>query len=321
MRWLWENYRHGNETWQKWIGDVVSTQLAMAHLPQSKGTYESHHSISLRAWSAFEAKALDGAPSDYWQFVELSIDLAGSGDWGEASWHGAASEAGQEPGMASWESPSQAGEAPQEKGGGDGLPGKAAQADSGKGAQADSGKAAADPGKAAQADSGKAAQADSGKGQAAGPGNGQGDGFPPKETPQAANPGKGDGFPQASHPGKGQGDGFPQPSPPGMGAPGKGLASPPGQGQGNGQDQDMETVQGWIGKKPAGDGWWHPKQEPEAWEGSNYPEKKHKGPGSAAGSAAGHSHAHGPQTFILGWVAPKCKQYKISYWRHHAVVD
>ena len=49
MRWLWENYRHGNETWQKWIGDVVSTQLAMAHLPQSKGTYESHHSISLRA--------------------------------------------------------------------------------------------------------------------------------------------------------------------------------------------------------------------------------------------------------------------------------
>ena len=295
MRWLWEKYRHGNESWQKWIGDVVSTQLAMAHLPQTKGTYESHHSISRRAWSAFEAKALDGAPSDYWQFVELSIDLAGSGGWGEASWHGAASEPGQEPGMASWESPFQPefAEPPQEKGGGDGLP--------------------------AQADSGKAAQADSGQGQAAGPGNGQG--FPPKETPQAANPGKGDGFPQASHPGKGQGDGFPQPSPPGMGAPGKGLASPPGQGQGNGQDQDMETVQGWIGKKPAGDGWWHPKQEPEAWEGSNYPEKKHKGPGSAAGSAAGHSHAHGTQTFILGWVAPKCKQYKISYWRHHAVVD
>ena len=279
MRWLWENYRHGNETWQKWTGDVVSAQLAMAHLPQSKGTYESHHSISLRAWSAFEAKALDGAPSDYWQFVELSIDLAGSGDWGEASWHGAASEAGQEPGMASWESPSQAGEAPQEKGGGDGLPGKAAQADSGMG---------------------------------------QGDGFPPKETPQAASPGKGDGFPQPSPPGQGQ------PSCPGMSqAASKGQASTPGKdGQGGGQDQNMETVHDWIGKewgdaypeagakpeaeKPAGDGWWQ-------GEGSNYPEKKHKGTGSAAGSAAGHSHAHGPQTFILGWIAPKCKQCKISY--------
>ena len=63
-------------------------------------------------------------------------------------------------------------------------------------------------------------------------------------------------------------------------------------------------------EKPAeGDGWWHPKQEPEAGEGDNYPEKKHKG----SGSAAGHSHAYGPQTFILGRVAPKCKQCKVSY--------
>ena len=297
MRWLWENYRHGNETWQKWIGDVVSTQLAMAHLPQSKGTYESHHSISLRAWSAFEAKALDGAPSDYWQFVELSIDLAGSGDWGEASWHGAASEAG-------WESPSQAGEAPQEKGGGDGLPGKAAQADSGMG-QGDGFPPKETP---------QAASPGKGDGfpQPSPPGQGQGDGFPPKETPQAASPGKGDGFPQPSPPGQGQ------PSPPGMSqAASKGQASTPGKdGQGGGQDQNMETVHDWIGKE-WGDAYPEagakPEAEKPAGEGSNYPEKKHKGTGSAAGSAAGHSHAHGPQTFILGWIAPKCKQCKISY--------
>ena len=72
MRYLWEQYRQGNESWQSWIASVCAQQLQMAGQPVTKGNYESWHSVSNRAWQSF-SPGQEG-PWDYWEFVELSID-------------------------------------------------------------------------------------------------------------------------------------------------------------------------------------------------------------------------------------------------------
>jgi hypothetical protein len=74
MRYLWETYKQPGEPWQDWVASVMMQQQGMACLPLVRGTYESHHSVSLRAWEAFQALQLPGAPTNYWDWVELSID-------------------------------------------------------------------------------------------------------------------------------------------------------------------------------------------------------------------------------------------------------
>ena len=74
MRYLGETYKQPGEPWQDWVASVMMQQQAMANLPLVTGTYESHHSVSLRAWEAFQALQVPGAPTNYWDWVELSID-------------------------------------------------------------------------------------------------------------------------------------------------------------------------------------------------------------------------------------------------------
>ena len=75
MRYLWETYKQPGEAWQDWVASVMMQQQAMSGLPLVRGTFESHHSVSLRAWEAFQNLQLPGAPTSYWDWVELSVDL------------------------------------------------------------------------------------------------------------------------------------------------------------------------------------------------------------------------------------------------------
>ena len=68
MRYLWEHYKVPGETWQDWVASLILEQLLMSGLPLERGTYESHHSVSLRAWEAFKAQQLPGAPTEYWDW-------------------------------------------------------------------------------------------------------------------------------------------------------------------------------------------------------------------------------------------------------------